>query len=199
MNTICLEGIRVGSIETIVDVKSILGADDAFVVTEDKIRMITRQAGLEGHYPFTGEPFWKVIFHVLTADRSAISSRVSEDYRQRYFAEFSQCNSDLLPNERLEDLPAAACAEISKTLDAIIEDKVLFIMKEGYVGLGQEGFEVTDVVGILVGGETPFAFRASSVAGCGRFRFLSECYVHGVMDGELAGSFSKGYSRFSIE
>jgi hypothetical protein len=81
-----------GTIKTIVDVRSILraGADNAFDVTEDKIRMISSLAGLEGHYPFTGEPVWKVIFHTLAADHSAISSRINEDYRQRYFAKFGQ-------------------------------------------------------------------------------------------------------------
>ena len=134
-------------------------------------------------YPFTGEPLWEAFFHTLTADRSALSSRVSEDYRSKYFSAFRNWNPDLPPNERLENLPTAAWAEISRTLGAIIEDKAMLVTERGYLGLGQEGSQAGDVICILAGGETPFMLRQSP-AHEGLFQFLGECCVHGVMDGE---------------
>lgn len=61
----------------------------------------------------------------------------------------------------------------------------MFITQEGYLGLGQEGSQIGDVVCILYGGETPFILRQSSLLQERRFQFLSEFYIHGIMDGEM--------------
>jgi hypothetical protein len=135
-------------------------------------------------YPFTGEPLWEAFFHTLTADRSTLSSRVSEDYRSKYFSVFQNWSPNLSPNERLEHLPAAAWAEISRILGAIVEDKVMLVTERGYLGLGQEGSKAGEVICIFEGGETPFMLRQSPEHE-GNSQFLSECYVHGVMDGEI--------------
>jgi hypothetical protein len=175
--TICLEGHRLDTVKRVISVK------EQRNITESKIREMAKETTLQETYPFTGESLWKVFFHTLTADRSALSSRVSEDYRSKYFSAFRNWNPDLPPNERLENLPTAAWAEISRTLGAIIEDKAMLVTERGYLGLGQEGSQVGDVICILAGGETPFMLRQSP-AHEGLFQFLGECYVHGVMDGE---------------
>jgi len=147
-------------------------------------QVLAKEITLQETYPFTGESLWKAFFHTLTADRSALSPRVSEDYRSKYFSAFRNWNPNLPPNERLENLPITVWAEISGTLGAIIEDKVMLITERGYLGFGQEGSQAGDVICILAGGETPFMLRQSP-AHEGRLQFLSECYVHGVMDGEV--------------
>jgi len=63
----------------------------------------------------------------------------------------------------------------------------MFLSTQGYLGLSQEGFQVGDVVCIFLGGEVPFLLRESMSPNSGKFQFLSECYVHGVMDGEALG------------
>ena len=60
----------------------------------------------------------------------------------------------------------------------------MFLTTRGYVGLGQEGFRSGDVVCILLGGEVPYLLRQSASPHMGYFNLLSECYVHGIMDGE---------------
>ena len=185
--TICLEGIRLGTVKSIIPVRPTLTCEDnnTFVITETKIREMATQTTLQEIYPFTREALWKAFFHTLTADRSALSTRIHEDYARKYFSKFQEWNLSCPPGERLDNLPTAAWAEISKTVGPIIEDKIIFVMREGYLGLGQEGSQVGDVVCILSGSETPFMLRQSSPPQEGRFQFLSECYVHGVMDGEV--------------
>jgi len=175
--TICLEGHRLDTVKIVVSVK------EQHNITESRVREMAKETTLQETYPFTGESLWKVFFHTLAADRSALSSRVSEDYQSKYFSAFQNWNPNLPPNERLENLPTAAWAEISRTLGAIIEDKAMVVTERGYLGLGQEGSQAGDVICILAGGETPFVLRQSP-AHEGRFQFLAECYVHGVMDGE---------------
>jgi hypothetical protein len=76
----------------------------------------------------------------------------------------------------------------------------MFVTERGYLGLGQEGSEVGDVVCILCGGETPFMLRQSPPPNEGRFQFLSESYVHGVMDGEaMNNQESSRLEKFLIE
>ncbi len=176
--TICLQGHRLDTVKRVVSVKETRN------ITELTVREMAKETTLQKTYPFTGESLWKAFFHTLTADRSALSSRVSEDYRSKYFSAFRNWNPNLPPNERLENLPTAAWAEISRTLGAIVEDKVMLVTERGYLGLGQEGSRAGDVICILAGGETPFMLRQSPADG-GRSQFLSECYVHGVMDGEV--------------
>ena len=176
--TICLEGHRLDTVKRVITVK------EERSITESKVQEMAKETTLQETYLFTGGSLWKALFHTLTADRSALSFRVSEDYRSKYFSAFRNWNPNLPPNERLENLPLEAWAEISRTLGTIIEDKVMLITERGYLGLGQEGSQAGDVICILLGGETPFMLRQSQVHE-GRFQFLSECYVHGVMDGEV--------------
>jgi hypothetical protein len=83
------------------------------------------------------------------------------------------------------DLPASAWELVSKDIGTIIEDTNMFLTTHGYLGLGHEGLDAGDIVCILSGGEVPFILRETAKReDRGVFQFLSECYVHGVMDGE---------------
>lgn len=61
----------------------------------------------------------------------------------------------------------------------------MIVTEKGYLGLVQEGTRIGDVVCVFTGGETPFVLRPLSPGHEGRFQFLRECYVHGVIDGEV--------------
>jgi len=67
--------------------------------------------------------------------------------------------------ERLEqNLPAKAWTEVSKGIATIIEDKNMFLTERGYLGLGQEGFQIGDVVCVFTGGEVPFLLSESDTS-----------------------------------
>jgi hypothetical protein len=47
------------------------------------------------------------------------------------------------------------------------------------------GSEIGDTICILLGGCVPFVLRDT---GDGYFKFIGECYIHGIMDGEAMDS-----------
>ncbi|KAN0089211.1 HET domain containing protein [Hyaloscypha variabilis] len=55
----------------------------------------------------------------------------------------------------------------------------------GYLGRVPRGSESGDKICILLGGCIPFVLRET---GDGYFRFIGECYIHGIMDGEAMDS-----------
>jgi hypothetical protein len=184
-DTIGMEGVRLDSVSRIIPVMPLLKAKDenSISVTETSLREMAAEITSLETYPFTGEPFWRAFFRTLTTDRTAFSPRIDGDYRAKFLSSFS----DWKLNEG-QKLPAEAWAEVSKTIGQIIEYKDMFLSTQGYLGLSQEGFQVGDVVCIFLGGEVPFLLRESMSPNGGRFQFLSECYVHGVMDGEALGN-----------
>ena len=57
-----------------------------------------------------------------------------------------------------------------------------FITKAGRMGLGPAEMRPGDVVCVLFGSPTPFLLRRTTVVE--EFKFVGECYVNGLMNGE---------------
>ena len=74
-----------------------------------------------------------------------------------------------------------------KALDAS-RGRTYVTTERGYVGLAPENVRKGDMICVLYGGNVPYALRTVE----GYFRFLGECYVHGIMDGEVMEMLSKG-------
>jgi hypothetical protein len=180
-----MEGIRLDTVSRIIPVMALLKAKDenSISVTETSIREMAAEIASLGTYPLTGEPFWIAFFRTLTTDRTAFSPRIDEDYRAKFLSSFIDWK--LTESQKL---PTEAWAKVSKTIGQIIEYKDMFLTTQGYLGLSQEGFQVGDAVCIFLSGEVPFLLRESMSPNGGRFHLLSECYVHGVMDGEALSS-----------
>ena len=63
----------------------------------------------------------------------------------------------------------------------------------GYLGRVPLGSVIGDKICILFGGCVPFVLRET---GDGHFKFIGECYVHGIMDGEaMEGKDTASISR----
>jgi Heterokaryon incompatibility protein (HET) len=56
-----------------------------------------------------------------------------------------------------------------------------FLSAQGYVGLVPSRAQIGDIIVIIYGAIVPFVIRHSDE---GRFKFIGEAYVHGIMDGE---------------
>jgi hypothetical protein len=54
-------------------------------------------------------------------------------------------------------------------------------MKEGYIGIGDLTLQAGDLVCVLFGGRVPFILRRVKRW----YRFVGECYVHGIMLGQV--------------
>ncbi|KAF2489605.1 hypothetical protein BU16DRAFT_531133 [Lophium mytilinum] len=57
-----------------------------------------------------------------------------------------------------------------------------FVMDDGLMGVGPTAIEEGDLIAVLFGGKVPYIIRPAEKG----YRFLGECYVHGLMKGEGA-------------
>ncbi|KAL8748196.1 MAG: hypothetical protein Q9190_000015 [Brigantiaea leucoxantha] len=197
-DAVSLKGIRFGTVQAIIPIEKILFSDEdgSLFIDETKLRKLAAEITAHETYRFTGEPSWIACFRSLTADRTALSPRVSDEYRSRFLTSFS----DWSLNEHERHLSPLAWMEVSKVLNGIIEDKDMFLTDEGYLGLGPQGLHKDDVVCIFSGGETPFLIRTAPAGKERIFEFVSECYIHGIMDGEaMDGSEASRWEYFTIE
>jgi hypothetical protein len=113
-DTICLEGMYLDSVKRVIPIKSTLMAKDenSFSVTEITLREMAAEVTSLEAYPFTGEPFWIAFFRTLTADRTALSPRIKEEYRSKFLAVFGDWK--LIQEGLDQNLPARAWAESQK-------------------------------------------------------------------------------------
>ncbi|KAN0092380.1 HET domain containing protein [Hyaloscypha variabilis] len=75
--------------------------------------------------------------------------------------------------------------EVRTAMKLAVKNRKLGITEKGYLGLFPRHTEVGDGLYVLSGCHVPFLLR--EVDGLGRFRLVGECYVHGIMDGEVVG------------
>ncbi|KAF2114627.1 heterokaryon incompatibility protein-domain-containing protein [Lophiotrema nucula] len=77
----------------------------------------------------------------------------------------------------------------------------IFLTESGFLGLGPRILRAGDQVAVFAGGNTPFVIRRitrpQAEAGDDgtanqRYQFIGECYVHGLMRGELAARWADG-------
>ena len=57
-----------------------------------------------------------------------------------------------------------------------------FTTSKMYMGLAQSGVRIGQTVASLYGGKTPYLLQRRGSKG---YRFVGECYIHGLMNGEV--------------
>lgn len=67
-------------------------------------------------------------------------------------------------------------------------NRQFFVTSRGYMGLGPPRVEVGDVVCVFPGLSVPVIMRKMD----GHYKHQGQCYVHGIMDGEVMESLDKG-------
>ncbi|KAH8755177.1 hypothetical protein BGZ57DRAFT_933466 [Hyaloscypha finlandica] len=73
-----------------------------------------------------------------------------------------------------------------------------FMTEKGYMGIGPTGCANGDIVCVLLGGELPYVLRP---VGNERYKMVGQCYMHGIMDGEVIRGARGGqfvYKDFAI-
>jgi hypothetical protein len=70
-------------------------------------------------------------------------------------------------------------------------DKRFFVTKNGLMGVGPDAMKEGDIIGILFGGRVPYVLRPVDDG----FRFLGECYVSGLMNGEAVETWKEEGSK----
>ena len=130
-------------------------------------------------YEFTKELYDIAYFRTLSTDGTPYDSRLSRTSMWEHFP-FSSKATSRGPLKGWG--PDEVWKEAVNSVRQITTGRRMFITDKGYLGLGVA--EVGDTVSILSGGSVPFVLRLNSV---GHYQLVSECYVHGVMDGEAVG------------
>jgi len=182
-----LFGIHVDKIQRIYSIRSLLQDRNTgeLSINEARLRRLANNLRLPETYDATGEESWMSLFDTLTADRTPLSSRISDDYRTKNFGHIDVMVPDKGKGAGLAlKVSDAAWAKVSSMLDLIVDGKVLYITRNGYLGFTEELCREGDDVYVFCGGEVPFVVRAT---GDGFFAFHGETYVHGLMDGEVMG------------
>jgi hypothetical protein len=64
----------------------------------------------------------------------------------------------------------------------------LFLTEKGYIGLAPLGAQKGDIVCVLCGSEVPLLLRRYG----DEYVLIGECFVQGLMDGEIIDEFKKG-------
>ncbi|KAH6876619.1 heterokaryon incompatibility protein-domain-containing protein [Thelonectria olida] len=82
-------------------------------------------------------------------------------------------------------------------LSVWLQNRGVMRTKGGYLGLASQDIKVNDQVWLLAGGRTPFILRSADVSG--RFTFVSEAYVHGVMNGEVLRAKEDAFKAIEIK
>ncbi|OCK74394.1 HET-domain-containing protein [Lepidopterella palustris CBS 459.81] len=68
-----------------------------------------------------------------------------------------------------------------------------FTTEKGYMGIGPSVAQTRDIICVLFGGEVPFVLRP---VGNGRYKMVGQCYMHGIMDGEVIRGAIRGQFRY---
>ncbi|OTA52530.1 HET-domain-containing protein [Hypoxylon sp. EC38] len=93
-----------------------------------------------------------------------------------------------------------SCQQVFRQLRLIEQfHRRFFVTTNGYVGLGPPSLETGDSVCVLVPGTVAYALRDSEK---GRWKYVGECYLHGIMNGEIIEDVAQNedtYTTFRIE
>ncbi|KIM99807.1 hypothetical protein OIDMADRAFT_181179 [Oidiodendron maius Zn] len=141
----------------------------------------------------TGENVAEAYIRVLLLDRDFTrDDRFDSDTLERFL------DSNIPQADETEDKPEAyeyrrlrLCRE-NKDFDDLLRLAVsyrrLFITVKGYIGLGPSDMQKDDKVCLLFGSSVPFVMRQDGST----WRLIGDCYVHGIMDGEISNLLDSG-------
>lgn len=125
---------------------------------------------------FTLSLFDQTITKMETAGDRESCEAMKKEFKQEY-AELKDAVGDHVKS-----------ATFSIELQNTCLGRKLFGTKEGYIGLGDITLQADDLVCILFGGKVPFILRKVE----GWYKFVGECYLHGIM---LGAALEEGRKR----
>jgi hypothetical protein len=115
-----------------------------------------------------------------------------------------ECSVD----DRKEHLKRRAWQIVGGDIPKIANDSIMFasagrrmlVCQKGYIGLGPKHTEVGDVVYVVRGSRVPYILRPVEHENrSDTFKFIGECYVHGIMNGEAIHGYSEDQKRSMSE
>lgn len=140
------------------------------------------------YYPTPGD-FQDAYYRTVLTDRTASRQRASPGYIKASMMDLETTENatamlpaDVLPNVPVEKRCAAFQEDFISAVEASLQFRTLFATQSGYIGLGPLTMQPTDIVCVLVGCSVPVVIRNEDP---NRHVLVGECYMHGIMDGEI--------------
>jgi hypothetical protein len=84
----------------------------------------------------------------------------------------------------IDSLPIQYRKNIFYIRDRPATNRLFFVTKEGFMGLGSQGIASGDVVCAILGGRLLYIVRPLG-EGTGLYQFMGNCYIYGLMNGEV--------------
>ncbi|RYC64535.1 hypothetical protein CHU98_g1687 [Xylaria longipes] len=116
-------------------------------------------------------------------------------FGQRSIAEWAMIMNDNVLDDNKEDLDNDLGYQFYRRFKSSVGGRRIFTTKSGYLGLADKSVQRGDRLYVFLGGRMPVVLRAVKDG----FRFICECYTHGIMFGEaIESGFEKSVPFESI-
>jgi hypothetical protein len=208
VNALPLQGIVADTIVAYGDRLASYGF--GFVTYQEEIDFVRMAWALYIRRPFgtsvpnTHDDAAGTFIRTLTAGLSNTYKLVSEDssFQADALCWFAEYASQMLPGASLSQRLKWSIKQrpdSGRFHEAFVRacvDRRFFVTKDGSMGIGPNTMKEGDVIVILFGGRVPYLLRVVDTG----YKFLGECYVLGLMDGEAVRIWKdQGSKRSSFE
>ncbi|KAJ4321906.1 hypothetical protein N0V84_005072 [Fusarium piperis] len=140
-------------------------------------------------YPISGistvEAFWRTLIKNKDENGEVPSTEMSKTSFQPWFTAMSGSIPemvDALSHGRSEDGPRPEPL-FNDLVHMSCNGSRIVRTKTGLIGTAPWDVQEGDFICVLYGGQTPFVLRGDDKCP-GKFRFVGDCYIHGIMEGE---------------
>jgi len=182
--------IRSGSKITAGEFKSLFDSVSWF------LQQVAQVRGLNGIYRSTWEPIELAYICTVSAGHIAQGYKYTEDESEKMLPEYTSIRQPM----EIEDMYFQADETIQRLMgEASIQtqEKRVVRTRTGYLALVPRAVQKGDKIVVLKGGPVPFLLRPKGE----EFSLLGDCYVHGVMNGEVirgASGKAPGWENFTL-
>jgi hypothetical protein len=129
----------------------------------------------------------RMVNNLTTSETQAIFASFSA-YLHKVLRNLEHSNANI--SERMRKAAQEGDPSVFETIySRICYNRKFFITKNGYMGIGPNVLQADDTVVVLHGAEVPYVLRPCED---GTWMFVGECYVHGIMNGEIIDMLEEG-------
>ena len=134
------------------------------------------------------DAFWRTMIRdVYLNDKETLRASPSDHVLFNQY--FEMITSERYVSVEGEALDWPKAKKVMATVHTAIYNHRFFVTEKGYFGLGNSETQAGDQVWVLIGGKVPFVLRLvvdndGTSSFDSSFWLVSDCYLHGIMDGE---------------
>ncbi|OAL43476.1 HET domain-containing protein [Pyrenochaeta sp. DS3sAY3a] len=141
--------------------------------------------------------FVTAFVNASTAEQYRLSGKSAEQIQKdgsAYLLEILETDTapEIGDKETMEELAKMSAGGSSKSYFSLARNfchhRAFILTSDGHIGISSLGTQPGDTVAVIFGGGVPYVIRKSS----DHFLFVSEAYIHGLMNGEMVQQWREG-------